>query len=136
MSSRLLSALAVTAALLVAPALPAHAGAVCRQLTDPSGDARLLGATNTTGQGSFPSLDILSADIATGKTNLVAALRVKTLQRDTALAGGTTYYLSWTLNGTVQRLTYYTFAASSQTMWLYNQGVDGDSAVTGTTDDR
>ena len=76
---------------------------VCLQVTDPAGDYKVGG------QVEANSLDILSADIATGKRNLVAAIRLKTVDRDSFLAGGITYRFDWTVGTAKQRLLFWVY---------------------------
>lgn len=133
MPVRLAMLLAVSAAVLAVPA--ADAGVLCRQLIDAAGDARFLSSTNTTGALAYQALDILSADIATGRHNLVAALRVTTLERDQTLPGGSTYYLRWTQDGETQVLSYLTYAGSPPTAeWRFDPGPGPSFAVPGTAD--
>jgi hypothetical protein len=103
-----LTAVALSVAALATPAVAAPAKKpVCFQVIDPSGD----GYPNLAGYApvgpSHDSLDILSGDIATGARNMVVAIRVKTLQKDAVLAGGTTYRFAWTLGGVAQDVAYY-----------------------------
>jgi hypothetical protein len=78
---------------------------VCRQILDDAGDG-----TNVPGGPSNDSLDILSADIATGKKNLVVAVRLKSVARDAALPGGTTHLFRFSAAGTQHDLVYRVFA--------------------------
>ncbi len=85
--------LCAAAAALLAPALPASGKPVCNLVSDKAGDA-VVGAA---GQGApAPSFDILSYDIATGKSTLVAVLRVKSTdaKADNAAALG----IGWTVS--------------------------------------
>ncbi|HWL35383.1 MAG TPA: hypothetical protein VNQ77_04255 [Frankiaceae bacterium] len=60
--------------------LPATASAkkICLQITDPEGDGRADGA----GALSSPTLDVLSADISTGKTTVNGIIRLKSAAVD------------------------------------------------------
>jgi len=82
-------------------AAPASAGGVCLQITDGTGDGMTLGVP-----ASQDSLDIVSGDIATGRKNLVAVLRLKSTSPDPVLAGGVTYTFSFTAGGTTYQLVY------------------------------
>jgi hypothetical protein len=83
---------------------------VCFQVTDDAGDAIAGGTNNPAGQPYSATLDILSADIATGKKNVVAAIRLKSLDKDTVTTGGSTYVLSWISDGVKRSLAYRTYA--------------------------
>ncbi|HEX8004081.1 MAG TPA: hypothetical protein VF519_15440 [Mycobacteriales bacterium] len=97
--------LAVAAAAAVAASLtavPAHAAKVlCLQLTDPEGDGSILGTVPQ----SQDALDIVSGDIATGRKNVVAVLRMKSLNADTPL-GGRQYQFAFTAGGVTYTLTH------------------------------
>jgi hypothetical protein len=123
MSVRVLAALALGAAVLapVAPAAQAKAP-LCKQITDPPGDARLGGGSNSTGQPAYDSLDILSADVATGKYNVVAVLRLKSLTPEQTVVGGRSYLVRWNANGSSQRFTYNVFAQTNRQEFLFNAG--------------
>lgn len=103
--------LAVAATVAVA-GLPAVADAakkpapVCLQVTDPQADAK-VGAVDA------PSLDIVSGDIATGRNNLVVAMRMKTLSMDAFLPGGITYSWSWMVGGVRQQVLYYAYSSGA-----------------------
>lgn len=94
----------IAAVALLAPAVlaaPAQARprVACNQVPDAVGDGN-------PGYGpSRDALDIVSADVATGKNNLVAAVRLRSLAADPALAAGVVYSFAWVVNGTPQRLT-------------------------------
>jgi len=138
MSVRLLAALALGAAVLAAPAAQAKPP-VCKQVTDAQGDAHVGGDMNTTGQGSYQALDILSADVATGANNVVGALRLKTTKPDQTLVTGRTYYLRWTVKGITQGFTYNVFAVNNEHEFLFNAGTEGNNfnrVVTGNVDDK
>src|SRR5687767_10768760 len=86
---------------LTAPSIAAPAKALCIQISDAEGDANYLTAVPS------PSLDILSADIATGPKNLVATVRLKSLDQEAHQVGGMSYWFKWTLNGAAQSLAHY-----------------------------
>jgi hypothetical protein len=86
---------------------------VCNQLTDDANDATFGGSLNATGQPSSATLDILSADIASGKKNVVAAIRLRSLEKDTWTTGGSSYTLSWVSDGVKRAFTYRTYADST-----------------------
>lgn len=103
-----LAALATAALAAAVLASPANAAGVCLQLVDDAGDG-----TN----GALPNqnaLDILSGDIATGRKNLVAALRMKSVKADPALVGGMTYKLAFASSGTPYVLTYRQFGTGER----------------------
>jgi hypothetical protein len=139
MSVRVLAALAAGAALLAPVAPAAHAAPLCHLITDQAGDARLGGGTNPSGQPTYDSLDILSADVASGKNNVVAVLRLKTLKPDQTLVGGRTYLVRWNVNGASQRFTYNVFAQTNRQEFLFNAGTvknRADRVVTGKLDEK
>jgi hypothetical protein len=82
----------------------ATAAPACRLLTDAAGDSTLAPAAPNIGP-----TDILSGDIASGPHNLIGVLRLASLATDPQTAGGSTYSLTWTANGTAQgfHLTVY-----------------------------
>jgi hypothetical protein len=102
MSVRAGLVLAATAVGVAAsPIIAAPAKSLCFQINDAEGDATYLTAVPS------PSLDILSADIATGPKNLVATLRLKSLKQEAHQVGGMSYWFKWTLNGAPQQLVHY-----------------------------
>ena len=97
-----LAAAALSAAALAVPATAAGK-TLCLQIVDPSGDGSIMDVAPQTQD----ALDILSGDIATGKKNLVAAVRVKSLSSTTPVGGrqyafgftaGSTYLLTYTVD--------------------------------------
>jgi hypothetical protein len=70
---------------------------LCKIITDESGD----GSSRSVGLISSPALDILSADIATGKKTVVAVLRVATtdVKSDTWIRLGYRWSLSFNIQG-------------------------------------
>lgn len=100
--NRRLATLAAAALSAAALAVPASAASrvTCLQIVDPSGDGTVLGVAP---QGQ-DALDILSGDVATGKRNLVAAVRVKSLNAQTPV-GGRQYAFGFTA-GSAYLLTY------------------------------
>ncbi|HEV2890207.1 MAG TPA: hypothetical protein VGX28_07495 [Frankiaceae bacterium] len=117
--------LAVLAAAVVAAcgaAVPANAArTVCLQIQDVAGDGNALVVP-----ASQDSLDLLSGDIATGRRNLVAALRLKSVTPDAALVGGLTYTLSFTSGGVGHTLTYRQFGTGEREADLaVGTGIDG-----------
>lgn len=108
-SSRIVLATAVA---LTASGLTAAADAapkkrpapVCMQVVDPSGDGKAYGVSDSA------SLDIVSGDIATGPRNMVVAMRLSSLERDTFQATGVSYLFSWTVNGVRQNVAYHLYA--------------------------
>ena len=92
--------LAVATLAVTALAAPASA-TVCPILTDPAGDGRW---PMVAGGVSSPQLDIVSADVATGATTLVAVLRVADLNGDNLGLLGVTWRLGWYLDGVNQHV--------------------------------
>jgi hypothetical protein len=87
---------------LAAPAAPALAAAKpCKQVSDDEGDGSAMGVKS-------PVLDVLSADVSSGKTMVTAILRLKSadVENDnvTKLGG------SWDFNVTVGGIKYVFFA--------------------------
>ena len=82
-----------TTALLVLAAVPAHASG-CPSLTDPAGDA-IWDVVPAVTSGAR---DIVSADVSTGPTTLVATLRLASLSPSTS-SGFTTWRLGWGIGG-------------------------------------
>lgn len=95
-----LAASGLTAADAAPPRRPAPA---CLQVTDAQGDARIFEAFET------PSLDIVSADIATGPRALVAVVRTRASEPEPVLVGGRTFLWEWTVGGVRQRLQLLEF---------------------------
>lgn len=121
-----LAALASAALAAAVLAAPANAAAVCLQIVDSAGDG-----TN----GALPnqdSLDILSGDIATGRKNLVGALRMKKVTPDALLVGGLTYQLKFSSGGTPHVLTYRHYGTGQKEGTLTVGS--GTGAVTTTVD--
>ncbi|MDX6224081.1 MAG: hypothetical protein QOE64_457 [Frankiales bacterium] len=94
------------------PRPPARPSPVCQQILDHAGDAQPLAGLNPASAPQAPSLDITSADIASGTHRLTAVIRVTSLAPDPSTTLGSAYTLSWTIGGTKQSLTYRTFADS------------------------
>jgi hypothetical protein len=106
------------AGVLAVPAV-AVSKTVCLQVVDDTGDG-------TVGASSHDALDIVSADVATGKKNLVAAVRLKSLAADPVLAGGTTYTFVFTIGGVAHQLSYkvYSTGETKATITI-GSGIDG-----------
>lgn len=121
--------LAAAAALVVAGALAVPAGAapktLCLQIVDDPGDASFAGT-------SHDALDVVSADIATGKRNLAAVVRFKSLAADPVLTGGTTYTFGFSIGGVPHTFTYKTYA-TGETLATLTVGT-GLDAVTDLVD--
>lgn len=77
---------------------------VCMQVVDATGDGMAWGATKS------DSVDIVSADIATGKRNLVAAMRLTSVQREALQTTGVSYIWTWTVGGVKQSVAYHVYA--------------------------
>lgn len=111
----------------VALGVPAHAApapVACKLLTDGTGDAALTPATPNIG-----SLDILSADIASGPKNMVGVLRLASLASDPQTSGGSTYVLSWSANGTPQKLTLTIYVDGTMESAFTKDGAPGTSST-------
>jgi hypothetical protein len=108
MNARTLAALALAVAVVTGDGVAAVAKApVCRQVLDGTGDAYLDPAgLNVAKAPSSDALDIVSADVATGRKNLVAAIRLKTLQRDPFSSASVTYLVEWNAGGAHKTLAY------------------------------
>ncbi len=112
------------AGVLAVPAVAASK-TVCLQVVDDTGDGNV-------GASSHDALDIVSADIATGKKNLVAAVRLKSLAADPVLTGGTTYTFAFAIGGVPHTLTYRTYATGEENASItIGTGID---AVSGAAD--
>lgn len=83
--------------------------AVCLQVTDAAGDGTSAGAVP-----HRDALDILSADIATGKRNLVAVLRLASVAPDPTLTTGASYRFTWRAGGVDQAMTLTQFSDGSR----------------------
>jgi hypothetical protein len=98
-------ALAVLVLGSLLPAVPASAAKPkpCKQITDDEGD----GAVNPLGLKS-PALDVLSADVSSGKTQVTAILRLKSgaVESDPYLKGGA----QWNFNVTAGGIKYSFYA--------------------------
>jgi hypothetical protein len=67
---------------------------VCNLVTDPGGDSWLSGHQDTV---AYPSLDIVSADVASDGVTLAAAIRVKQLtESDSNAPGGRQWLINFT----------------------------------------
>lgn len=102
--------LATAALCLAAPAAFAAPKAACLLLVDASGDAVLAD-----GGPNRAALDVLSADVATGRRNLVGVLRMASTTGDPTVLAGTTYTLAWSASGVGQSLTLRTYADGTRT---------------------
>ena len=88
---------------IVLPATPGFAAAkVCKQIKDGENDAAVAGVL------ASPALDILSADVSSGKKEVTGTIRLKSadLANDNALRLGA----GWNLNFTVSGVKYTFFA--------------------------
>jgi hypothetical protein len=118
----------VVGAVLVLPATAAPAKALCFQLKDPAGDARPFSDT-APAVVQANSLDVLSADIATGTKNLVATIRLKTLSPEPYLVGGSTYLFSFTLGGTAQEVYLKRSTSGAETAAYAPNGPDSAVSI-------
>lgn len=100
--NRRLAVLAVAALAAAGAAVPADAArALCLQIQDVTGDGMVLGAVPR----NEDALDIVSGDIATGRRNLVAVMRLKSLSAATPV-GGRQYAFQFTVGGVAYKLTH------------------------------
>jgi hypothetical protein len=94
-----------TACLGAAAALALPAGAApakaCFLVTDPGGDAKLLGQSS-----NLDAVDVLSADVATSMANVVGTVRLASVQRDALAPGGHRVDLSFTAGGVEHTFQY------------------------------
>lgn len=119
---RLLMLGALSAATAIAPAAhSASATTACRLLLDAPGDAQLV-----PGGPNIASLDIQSADIATGPNNLVGVLRLASLAQDPQTLGGSHYSLSWSSNKYTQTFSLVRYVDGSEAV-DYTYKKDGDT---------
>ena len=120
---------ALAAAALALPAQAATSGTLCLQITDATGDSSFNGAPLAPA-----SLDILSADIATGAQNLVAVLRLKSLTAEPYQATGTSYSFEFTLGGAAQKLGYAVSATGTSIATYTPAGLGSDVPAKATLD--
>jgi hypothetical protein len=106
-------------------AAPASAGSLCLQIQDASGDGMALGLP-----ASQNSLDIVSGDIATGRKNLVAVLRLKSTAHDPALVGGVTYTVDFTAGGAAYQLVYRVYGTGETEAELVSGAASSNSGQT------
>ncbi len=113
-------AIAALAAALVAAPLSTGARAVdCPLLLDARGDARILGLL----PAGETRVDIVSGDIASGQTSVVAVLRLATLAPDvltTVLSADWSF--AWDINGTTYAGTAHQPALSSVIVGSFRAG--------------
>lgn len=121
-----LAALASAALAAAVLAAPASAAGVCLQLVDDAGDGTVAVLPPQ------DALDILSGDIATGKKNLVGALRMKSVKPSGVLAGGVTYQLKFASSGTPYVLTFYQYGTGEREATLAVG--EGTAATTSSAD--
>jgi hypothetical protein len=105
-------AVPVAVALSAALAVPASAKSVCLQIVDASGDGGPVGGA--VAPLNRDSLDILSGDVATGKKNLVGALRLKSVAPDSLLVGGAVFAVKFVADGAEHAMTYRTYATGEK----------------------
>lgn len=112
MTRPLAIALAATAVALAgapafaAPAKPAPAKPTCRLVIDDAGDA-VVGAENRA------SIDIVSADVASGAKNVVGVLRLASLANDPLMSAGASYSLTWRLGSVTQSFSTVRYSDGS-----------------------
>ena len=105
------------AGVLAVPAVAASK-TVCLQVVDDTGDGNV-------GASSHDALDIVSADVATGKKNLVAAVRLKSLAADPVLAGGETYTFAFSIGGVAHLLSYKVYSTGETKATIsIGEGID------------
>lgn len=99
---------AIVAAAVLACAAPqafAAPKAVCLLVVDAAGDGTTAGVVP-----NRDSLDILSADVATGGRNLVGVLRLASVASDPTIVTGVTYTLGWRSGAADQAFRYIQYA--------------------------
>lgn len=92
--SRVPSTLAALTAFFTLTAAPAHA-AGCPSLTDPAGD----GQWDIASVVSSGKLDVLSADVSSGPTTVVAVVRLASFAPDHVDRLGIAWLAGWTIDG-------------------------------------
>jgi hypothetical protein len=107
-----LTAVALCTAVLATPAYaaqkpPPKKKPVCFQVTDASGDGNPNAIGLTPVGPSHDPLDIVSGDVATGAQAMVVAIRLKSLAKDSVLAGGSTYRFAWVAGSVKQDVALY-----------------------------
>lgn len=132
MTLRAACAATAAAGLLFSGAAASAAPAkLCRQILDQAGDGTLV-------PGYVPhrdSLDILSGDVATGRKNLVAALRLASTAPDPELVGGVTYTLRFFVADVQHELVYRIFGTGEVEAVLVIDGRTlSEFRVSGVTD--
>jgi hypothetical protein len=90
------------------PALAA-AKPACLQVVDAAGDGTPAGVLPNSN-----AIDILSADLATGSRNLVAVVRLASVDPDPALTPGITYSFGWVAGGVPQAMTLVQYSDGSR----------------------
>jgi hypothetical protein len=112
-----------------APQALAAAKASCLVVVDAAGDG-------TSVNGTVPhrdSLDILSADVATGARNLVAVVRLGSVELDPTLATGVAYDFTWRAGGTDQGFSLIQYPDGSRVASFYpDLGRDSTQSVPAT----
>lgn len=124
---------------LIVPLLAATAVAapkpakVCQLLTDPSGDT---GFAQVSAPVESPSLDILSADIASSAKTLAGVVRVRSLRGDAATTVGRQYVLYFYVGEAEWRLTGKRVTGSGDSFTLHAPGTTAAGvAIDGRFDD-
>lgn len=125
--------IAVAAALVSAAAAPGHAATKlsCQLLVDGSGDATVVPMGP-----SSNSVDIRSADIATGKRNVVGVLRLASLAADPQTSGGSVYSLSWSVGGKPHKFDLTLYADGSTAAGFSVDSTTGSGRPVAVTVDR
>jgi hypothetical protein len=106
---RLAALVAIAASVIAVPAVSAAPKVACLQVTDDTGDAHLGAPAVPSSPVNFDSLDVVSADIASGSKNVVVAIRLKSLAPEPATTGGSVYTFLWDSAGARHALSYRTF---------------------------
>lgn len=130
MRARLAVPLAALCVVTGANAAVAAAKPACLLVVDAAGDGTSFGGTVP----NRDSLDIRSADIATGARNLVGVLRLGSVSPDPTLATGVNYTLSWRAGAVHQAFSLIQYADGSRVA-VFTPNVDstgGGSAVEAT----
>lgn len=109
MRARLAVPLAALCVVTGANAAVAAAKPACMLVVDAAGDGTSAGAVP-----HRDAVDVLSADLATGTRNLVAVVRLASVDPDPTLTTGITYTFSWVAAGVTQQMTLVQYSDGSR----------------------
>ena len=126
-----LAVLAVPLLAATASAAPPKPVKVCQLLTDPANDTGIQQAPVPI---DAPSLDIVSADIASSAKTLVGAIRVRALRSDTMTTTGAQYMLYFTVGEAEWRFSARRRADTADSFDIRPPGATADTAIGGSFD--